>query len=188
MKIIGITGKYGSGKSSFAKELSQKLKCDVINIDKVGHQATSDEKIKKELCKAFGSEILGVDGLIDRKKLGNIVFADKEKMDFLTRITWGYMQEILDAILNKEPSIILLEWALLPIDHKYWDKCDIKILMKAKEEEERKNKVLQRDKITEEYFKKREANSLDYRLFEFDYVFENDYKEETMQKIIKEIL
>ncbi|MCI8470910.1 MAG: dephospho-CoA kinase [Clostridia bacterium] len=184
MKIIGITGKSGSGKSTLASWLAEELKCESVNIDKIGHKATSDEKIVKKLCEIFGSKILNCEGKIERKKLGNIVFSSKEKMENLTEITWGYMQEILDDILKKQPEIILLEWALLPIDNKYWEKCDIKILMQS-DDIQRKNKVIERDGISEEYFLKREAGSMDYTKFDFDYVFENDYKPETMEKIVK---
>ena len=80
-------------------------------------------------------------------------------MEALTDVTWGYMQEMLDEILkNENKSTIILEWALLPIS-KYWDKCDIKILMKANDIE-RKSRVMKRDNITEEYFFKRDKNSI----------------------------
>lgn len=186
MKIIGITGKSGSGKSTLTTLLSQKLKCETINIDKIGHLATSDEKISQKLCEVFGNEILDNSGKVDRKKLGNIVFSDKEKMNLLTEITWGYMQKILDDKLKQTHKMIILEWALLPIDCKYWDKCDIKVLMKA-DDKERKNKVMQRDKISEEYFLKRDLRSMDYGEFTFDYIFENDYTLETMQNIVMQL-
>lgn len=185
MKIIGITGKSGSGKSTLTKLLSERWQCNSVNIDKIGHKATSNEEISKKLCKVFGNEILGDDRNIDRKKLGNIVFSSKEKMDILTDITWGYMQEILDEILKEDPKTIILEWALLPIS-KYWEKCDMKILIKANDEE-RKEKVMQRDHISEAYFLKRDSGSIDYTPYEFDYVFHNDYKPETIEEIVNTI-
>lgn len=185
MKIIGITGKSGSGKSTLTKLLSERWQCNSVNIDKIGHKATSNEEILKKLCKVFGNEILGHDRTIDRKKLGNIVFSSKEKMDILTDITWGYMQEILDEILKEESKTVILEWALLPIS-KYWEKCDVKILIKANDEE-RKEKVMQRDHISEEYFLKRDSGSIDYTPYEFDYVLNNDYKPETMEEIVNTI-
>lgn len=181
MKIIGITGKSGSGKSTLALLLANKLKCESVNIDKIGHKATNDKKITKKLCDIFGNQILDEKGIIDRKKLGNIVFSSKEKMNILTQITWGYMQKILDELLSKEPEFIILEWALLPTESKYWEKCDTKILIKS-DDIERKNKVIQRDKISEEYFQKRDAKSVDYTPYYFNYIFENDYKLETMEK------
>lgn len=107
-------------------------------------------------------------------------------MDILTSITWDYMKKKIDDILQKKPETIILEWALLPIDSKYWDKCDIKILMKANDEI-RKNKVMARDNIDEEYFNKREKESLDYSHIRFDYIFENDYQEKTMEEIVNRI-
>lgn len=186
MKIIGITGKSGSGKSTLTKLLSEKWKCNSVNIDKIGHKATKNEKIARKLCEVFGNEILNNERSIDRKKLGNIVFSSREKMDILTDITWDYMQEMLDEILkNETKNVIILEWALLPISQ-YWEKCDTKILMRA-EDRERKNKVIERDQISEEYFLKRDAGSIDYTAFEFDYIFENDYSLETMQKMVNTI-
>ena len=187
MKIIGITGKSGSGKSTLAKLLSEKLDCKVVNVDKIGHKATQNCKIAKKLCEIFGMQILGKDEKIDRKKLGNIVFTDKEKMNILTDITWGYMQNILDEIIEKEEKeTIILEWTLLPIS-KYWSNSYIKILMTAKDEE-RKQKVMQRDNISEEYFIKRDSGAIDYTPYQFDYIFENNYKLDTIKKIAETII
>ena len=52
MKIIGITGKSGSGKSTLAKLLSEQFNCNVINVDKIGHKATSDVENAKKLCES----------------------------------------------------------------------------------------------------------------------------------------
>ncbi len=186
MKIIGITGKSGSGKSTLATMLSEQEKCKCINIDKIGHQATSNTEISKKLCDVFGKEILGDNKKIDRKKLGDIVFSNKEKMDILTNITWGYMQEVLDEILKENAKTIILEWALLPIS-KYWEMCNVKILIQA-EDKARKDKVLQRDNISEEYFLKRDSGSIDYDPFKYDFVFYNDYKIETIKKMTRKIL
>ena len=88
---------------------------------------------------------------------------------------------IYEILKNQTGDTIILEWALLPIS-KYWDNCNLKILIKA-DYQERKNKVIQRDNITEEYFLKRDSGSMDYTQMDFDYIFENDYKMQTMEKI-----
>ncbi len=191
MKIIGITGKSGSGKSTLAKELTERMQNTTsINVDKIGHKATSDVEISKKLCEVFGEQILNEERKIDRKKLGNIVFSNKNKMDILTEITWGYMQKILDGILEQErengTKAIILEWALLPIG-KYWEMSDTKIYIKANEQE-RKNKVIQRDQISEEYFLKRDSSGIDYTSYKFDFIFENDYKMETMDNFIENLI
>ena len=187
MKIIGITGKSGSGKSTLTDLLSKEMQCNSVNIDKIGHKATNNQEIAQKLCAIFGNEILGEDGNIDRKKLGNIVFSSKEKMAILTDMTWDYMQVIMDDRLEKETGdVIILEWALLPIS-KYWEKCDIKILMQSNDDE-RKNKVMQRDHISEEYFLKREEGCIDYAPYDFDLIFENDYQLQTMEKKVEIVM
>ena len=166
--------------------LAKKWKCDCIDIDQIGHQATNQEEITQKLCETFGQEILGEKGIIDRKKLGNIVFSDKAKMERLTQITWEYMQEVLDERLEKEnKEVVILDWALLPIS-KYWDKCSLKILVEA-DQEIRKQKVVERDHITEEYFLKRDSAGIDLSNYQYDYIFQNDYQKNTMEKFIEQI-
>ena len=91
MNLIGITGKTGTGKSTIATILAQKLDAQYVDIDKIGHQATSDPHIANKLCDIFGNELLDSNGMINRKNLGNIVFSDTDKMQILTDITWEYM-------------------------------------------------------------------------------------------------
>lgn len=137
------------------------------------------------MCDIFGKDILGENNKIDRKKLGNIVFSSKEKMDILTDVTWKYMQEKIDKILDKQPEIVMLDWALLPIS-KYWEMCNTKILV-ISEQKERKKRVIERDEITEDYFKKRDAKSLDYKNLNFDFIWNNDYQKESMYELVKNI-
>lgn len=192
MKLIGITGKTGTGKSTIATTLAQKLAGQYVDIDKIGHQATSDPIIAKKLCNVFGNELLNENGNIDRKKLGNIVFSDTDKMQILTDITWEYMKQELDKILLQKQQCFIFDWALLP-KVKFWDMCNFKILVTS-DDTIRKKKILERDHITLEYLKKRESATLDYSKLSFDFIFDNDYTKESMNtfaetiynKIIKE--
>lgn len=185
MKIIGITGKSGSGKTTLASLLSQKLKCKYIDIDKIGHEALFQPEIFDSLCEKFGRGILDENGKIDRKKIGNIVFSQKQKMQELTDLTWNYMKRVLDDILAQSDEIIILDWILLP-DSKYWDKCDLRILVTSSDIK-RKQKILERDNISEEYFDKRDSASIDYSTFKFDYIFENDYKLQAINEMIEKV-
>ena len=185
MKLIGITGKTGTGKSTIATTLAQKLDGQYVDIDKIGHQATSDPIIAKKLCNVFGNELLNENGNIDRKKLGNIVFSDTDKMQILTDITWEYMEHKLDDILLQKQQCFIFDWALLP-KVKFWDMCDFKILVTS-DDTMRKKRILERDHISEDYLEKRESATLDYSKLSFDFTFNNDYIRETMDSFIEVI-
>lgn len=185
MEIIGITGKSGSGKTTFASLLSKRLKCKHIDIDKIGHQALFQPEILDTLCEKFGNGILDEDGNLDRKKMGDIIFTQRHKMNELSDLTWKYMKKTLDDILSQTDKTIILEWILLP-HSKYWKMCDSRILVTS-QDDVRKSKVLERDNISEEYFEKRDSASIDYSPFEFDYILENDYQSQTMNKMIERI-
>ena len=185
MKLIGITGKTGTGKSTIATILAQKLDGQYVDIDKIGHQATSDPIIIKKICNVFGNELLDNAGNIDRKKLGNIVFSDTDKMQILTDITWEYMEQELDKILSQKQQCFIFDWALLP-KVKFWNMCDIKILVNS-DDTVRKERILERDYISREYLEKRESATLDYSKFSFDFTFNNNYTKESMDVFIEVI-
>ena len=186
MKVIGITGKTGSGKTKFASLLAKKINCQHIIVDLIGHEALFNPKILNDLCDKFGKGILDKSGKIDRKKVGEIVFAQKDKMQELTDLTWGYMKKELNSILSQDEKFVILDWVLLP-DTEYWDKCDFKILINS-ENIERKNKVLERDNISEEYFQKRELAGVDYSRFKFDYIFKNNYQIDTINESVARVI
>lgn len=185
MKVIGITGKSGSGKTTFASLLAQKLNCKHIDVDEIGHKSLFQSEIQTSLCNKFGLGILDECGNINRKKLGDIVFSQSQKMDILNGLTWNYMKATLDGILSQDDKFIILDWALLP-NSEYWNKCDFKVLVYS-DDFERKVKVLERDNISEDYFNKRESASVDYSSFEFDYIFENDYNLQTMNEFVNNL-
>ena len=185
MKLICITGKTGTGKSTIATALAQTLDGQYVDIDKIGHQATLDPHISNKLCDIFDNELLDSDGMINRKRLGNIVFSDTDKMQILTDITWEYMEQKLDDILLQKQQYFIFDWALLP-KVKFWDMCDFKILVTS-DDTMRKKRILERDHISEDYLEKRESATLDYSKLAFDFIFDNDYTKENMDAFVETI-
>lgn len=182
--MIGICGKSGCGKSTLARKLIEQYPNAIhLDIDKVGHKALTDNISKERLVNRYGINLL-TDGNIDRKKLGAIVFNSKEEMDFLTEVTWEYMQIEIDKFIqdNKE-KIIILDWLLLP-KSKYFDMCDIRILLDIPYEI-RKQRAMKRDNITEEAFDLREKSSLEYDKDKFHYVIEDANDEQIKRLVIK---
>lgn len=181
--LICVTGKSGSGKSTFARYVAAIHDCAYIDVDEIGHDSLIQEDVIRGLCQNFGKEILGIDGKIDRKKLGKIVFNDNSKMEILNDLTWHYMERTIDSRIQMTTKPVVIDWILLP-KTKYWDLCDIKVLVEA-DITKRKQVVVARDNISEEYFDSRDSASIDYSPYDFDYVFSNDYSEEALNKILE---
>jgi dephospho-CoA kinase len=80
VKIIGLTGGIGSGKSTAAAILGE-LGATVIDADRVGHEVyLPGTAWWGQVVAAFGKDIVAQDGTIDRKRLGGIVFADRSRL------------------------------------------------------------------------------------------------------------
>lgn len=182
--IICICGKSGSGKSTIAKLIQEEKNNSInIDIDKIGHQSHNDEKIKQELITTFG-EIILTNNSIDRKKLGKIVFSNKDDMKKLENITWNYMEQEIDKIINNnKDKIIILDWLLLP-KTKYFNSSDLRILVDIPYEI-RKERVLKRDNITEKQFELREKNTIEYDRNKFEYILEENNIDKIKKKVLK---
>ena len=98
MLIVGLTGGIVSGKSTVA-EMFKELGAEIIDADNIARAIVQPgEKAWKDIVHYFGKEILQDDKEINRKELARIVFADKEKLEKLNRITHP---EIIKTIKNK---------------------------------------------------------------------------------------
>ena len=184
--IIGICGKSGSGKSTLANQIIELTnnKAIHLDIDKVGHSVLLLPEVKEELINSFGESIIK-ENIVDRKKLGEIVFNSRNEMNKLSDITWQYMQLEIDYFLNlHKDKIIILDWLLLSIS-KYFDMCDIKILLDIPYEI-RQQRAIKRDNITEEAFDLREKASISYDESDFDYVLKANDKE-MVKRLVKSL-
>lgn len=117
MKIIGLTGGIGSGKSTVSRFLAE-LGAVVLDADKAGHETFQpDTEAWREVVAAFGQEILSPDGEIDRKKLGEIVFGHPESLLRLNQIMHPRMYEMMKARIEEYRrqgvAVVVLEAALL---------------------------------------------------------------------------
>ncbi len=117
MHVIGLTGGIGTGKSTVAAFL-QEQGAVVLNADQIGHEVyVPGRPAFHELVEAFGQEIIGEDGNIDRKKLGAIVFGDQKQMARLNSVVHprmkGIMREKLQDLARKGTAIAVIEAAIL---------------------------------------------------------------------------
>ena len=97
MKIIGLTGGIGSGKSTVSSYLEKKgckiLDCDMISRKMTEKGSPALEKIRKQ----FGSEYFLSDGTLDRKALGDFVFNNRSQLDVLQKII---TEKVIEHINN----------------------------------------------------------------------------------------
>jgi dephospho-CoA kinase len=117
MKVIGLTGGIASGKSTVAQFLKE-LGAVVIDADSLWHEALeADAGIRREVVTAFGKGIVSSKQEIDRKKLGEIVFANPEALARLNNIMQPWMYETVKAQLEdyrrRGVKVVVLELPLL---------------------------------------------------------------------------
>ena len=92
--LLGITGPTGAGKTSALRAL-EKLGACVLDCDAVYHeQLRSDAALRGAITDAFG-DVFGADGLLDRQKLGNIVFSDPAALEKLNTIIYTHLPRAL---------------------------------------------------------------------------------------------
>jgi len=93
IKIVGLTGQTGAGKSSVSK-IIRSQGVEVIDCDLISREVVAKEKrCVADLALEFSISILNIDGTLNRKKLGSIVFSDKQKLQKLNEIIFPYIKE-----------------------------------------------------------------------------------------------
>lgn len=128
MKVIGITGGVGAGKTQILEYLNNKYGATICQADAVG------KKLQKKgtecfdaIVAHFGTEILDAKGELDREKLADIVFSDKVELSILNSIVHPAVKEEIYKKIAKEErkntNLFILESAILIEDH-YEEICD----------------------------------------------------------------
>ncbi len=118
MKVIGLTGGIGTGKSAVAAYLKE-LGASVIDLDKVGHETLARGGAAREaVILAFGPDIVDKSGQIDRARLGEKVFNDPAALERLI----GILHPVIDSLVDKRLAdrrrrgvkVVVLEAAAMP--------------------------------------------------------------------------
>jgi dephospho-CoA kinase len=117
MKVIGLTGGIGSGKSTVSQYLAE-LGAVIIDADKVGHEALKPgTEAYKEIVTIFGMEVISPTGEIDRKKLGGIVFSNPEALAKLNKIMHTRMRAMtkdkIEKYRQQGVAVVVVEAAIL---------------------------------------------------------------------------
>ncbi len=122
MRIIGVTGGIGSGKSTVSRMLAA-IGAHIIDADRLAKETVEKgQKALAEIVAAFGTSVLDAEGNLDRKKLSQIVFKDKQKLELLNGITHNHVaQKIVEKLDSLDESETAIVDAPIPIEHGFLD-------------------------------------------------------------------
>lgn len=151
MTVIGITGGTGAGKTT-ALDVIRKLGGLIIDCDAVYHDLTVNSKdMLSELESTFGGVISN--GILDRKALGRIVFADETKLETLNRLTHRYVKAEVSRLISdweKNGGTLSAIDAIALIESGLSEMCDFTVAVTAPKEV-RAKRIMAREGIDLDY-------------------------------------
>lgn len=184
-RVVGLTGGIGSGKSTVARFFSE-LGVPVYYADDAARTVMQTPGIIAKLKSVFG-EYVFEDGILNRKRLAQIVFSDKQKLDTLNKIVHPAVKDHFTKWLSSHASaaFVIREAAILFESGSYKD-CDFIIAVTAPIEI-KIQRVMDRDSVTREDVLKRMENQWGdaEKIALSDFVIENVNLEQTKQEVVK---
>lgn len=116
MRVIGVTGSSGTGKSTICEIFEQQYDVKIIDADKIAKRLSKKStSYINEIVRKFGPDILDEDGELNRKKLAEIIYADSEKRKELNNCTFKYIIKEIEKEIEEEIEVttIIIDAPLL---------------------------------------------------------------------------
>lgn len=193
MRIIGITGGIGTGKSTILNLLKEKYHAYIVEADKLAHQLMQPgQEAYIQIVEHFGEEILDEKGYINRKQLGEIVFKQRECLEELNAIVHPavktYIKKDIEEKKESNIELYVIEAALL-IEDGYKAICDEIWYIYVEKEERIRRLILGRGENRQKWEQiiKQQSSEEFYRKY-CDTVIDNGKSMEITAEIVKEIL
>ncbi|WP_205839168.1 dephospho-CoA kinase [Velocimicrobium porci] len=129
MKVIGLAGGVGTGKSTVATLLEKEYAAFVIMADKIGHLAMEPgTDTYEKIVVLFGQEVLNEDKTVDRKKVSDLVFSNPVLLQQLNQIIHPFVEQFIKNEIERirkagKYSYFFIESAIL-IETGYQSVCD----------------------------------------------------------------
>ena len=102
MRVIGITGGIGSGKSTVS-EMIREMGYEVADADEIAREITKESDVLSEIGETFGSDLIE-GGSLDRKKMADVVFSDIHKRELLEQIITKRVVEKVAQLIDEHRS------------------------------------------------------------------------------------
>jgi len=176
--LIGLTGQTGAGKTTISGYLVKSGR-SVIDADIVArHVVAKGGKCIYELAANFGMDIIMPDGTLDRRKMGDVIFANKEKRILFNKIIFPYIQEGIfsevERMRENGVPVIFLDAPTL-FESGIHESCD-KIISVIAPIQIRLERIVKRDRLTEQQALNRIKSQHDDEFYtsRSDYVIRNN--------------
>ena len=189
MKIIGITGSSGSGKSTVCEILNEKYNVKIIDADKIAKELlTSGTEYFSDVISKFGREITDDVGEIDRKKLADLIYNDDKKREMLNNSTFYYVVKEIKLRAKEANNVDIIIDAPLLFESKLDDICNFTIGVIAKESVQIE-RIIKRDSISKEQACKRlkAQQTNNFYMSKCNEIIENNNEYIETEKQIEEI-
>ena len=189
--VVGLTGGIGCGKTTVANLFAQ-LGISVIDADQLARDVVAKGSVGLgKIVEAFGDEVLGADGALDRQALGDLVFSDDTARDILNSITHPLIAlagvEVIAALQNTDSPFILYEAALLVENctHKMFGA----LVVVSTEQNTQVRRVMARNDLTEAQARARIESQLPLADKEAvaDFIIRNDGSLEELKHQVSEV-
>jgi len=185
MKIIGLTGGIGSGKSTVAK-MFQDLGIPIYNADREAKNLMNTSLALKSSIKALFGEDAYEKGELNRAYVAEIVFKDKQRLEALNQLVHPRVKEDFSRWVALQNAPYVIQENPLIFEKGQQDLFDLVITVTAKKEV-RIKRVMDRDGLSEVQVQERMRNQLDdnYKIENSDFVIVNQTLENTRVQVKK---
>ncbi|MEG0370765.1 MAG: dephospho-CoA kinase [Clostridium sp.] len=190
MRVIGLTGNIGSGKSTVSS-IIESYNIKIIDADLISREVSENIEVLNSIEKTFGKIVIDNNGSLNRSQLGEIVFSSDEELEKLNSIIHPYMKtRIKEYIIeySKTERICILDGAII-IEAGFGDLVEDIILVEASEDM-CLQRVYERDGHSYGYIKNiiRKQIPLEKKKNFCKYIIRNDKGFEELEKEVIRVL
>jgi dephospho-CoA kinase len=123
--LLGLTGNIACGKSTVGQLLAERFGADYVDADRLVHGLYAAGTVEtRAIADRFGRDLLGLDGTIDRRRLGDMVLADRGALrDLEDILAVGIRLAIEDRLVNSAAQVVVLD-AIRLIEGGLAERCD----------------------------------------------------------------
>jgi len=193
MKVIGLTGGIGAGKSTVSSYLKEKGYL-ILDADAIAHEITAKgSPVLNQIADTFGREMILSDGTLDRKRLAAVVFSDAEKKLQLEELTTKQVVKIIsdrvEELRKKDEYDIIFVDAPLLFEAGVDAMTDL-VWMVTADDDVRIARVMERDQANREDVLRRIANQMDNdeKIRRSQEVIDNSKGKDELYRLIESLL